>query len=475
MADISTELARILVAVYGNEVRGSIHDAIEKINDVSEVMISAGTEISSQTSTTAGYYSGSLYMNTSTNELWRCLGASWELLGNLKGERGVQGLKGTDGTGIDSVVDNGNGTFKFYLTNGTYSDNVATIKGDTGATGATGATGPKGRDVTNIQMTGTGKVHPISVTYSDGITQNIGTLQDGADGSGSGDMQFATYDPTQSGIVESARALSDGTTTIPMVNVMNKADSADSLAGYGIEDAYTKEEVDKMIEDISFDINVDRIGGSGRFITSVAQTNGELEATEVGMSDIVDGMSITVAGNKLRAAITPSRFQWLQDNIAPSWSQGSYPSGSYVMNNDQLYRNNSANATSGVPGVSSDWVETSIAEMLQTQTGTWTPTAREPIASFSNAMYSRTGNVVTCSARCVFGNITATYKMYFTNLPLQPAVDSQITGAYRSNSSDMGGALLGNIGSSDNRVWANDQCKAFSNDTVYICFTYICK
>ena len=160
--------------------------------------------------------------------------------------------------------------------------------------------------------------------------------------------------------------------------------------------------------------------------------------------------------------------------VAPYWSQGSYASGSIVNKDNKLYRNNSANATTGTPGTSSDWVETSISEVLQTKVGTWTPTAREPIASFSNATYSRTGNVVTCSARCVFGNITATNKMFFTNLPIPPAADSQITGAYRCNSSDVGGALLGNVGSSDNRVWANDQCKAFANDTVYICFTYIC-
>lgn len=36
MADISTELQAIMDAVYGEEVRGSIHDAIEKINEVSE-------------------------------------------------------------------------------------------------------------------------------------------------------------------------------------------------------------------------------------------------------------------------------------------------------------------------------------------------------------------------------------------------------------------------------------------------------
>ncbi len=47
MADISRYLQAILDAVYGEEVRGSIHDAIEIINDVSEVSLTTGTDIDS--------------------------------------------------------------------------------------------------------------------------------------------------------------------------------------------------------------------------------------------------------------------------------------------------------------------------------------------------------------------------------------------------------------------------------------------
>ena len=78
MADISKELAAILAAVYGREVRGSIHDAIKKINDVSEVQISAGTDVNSPTSSAEGYFDKSLYINTDVYELtWPQLGITY--------------------------------------------------------------------------------------------------------------------------------------------------------------------------------------------------------------------------------------------------------------------------------------------------------------------------------------------------------------------------------------------------------------
>ncbi len=96
MADISRYLQDILSAVYGEEVRGSIHDAIEIINDVSEVVLTTGTAVSGPTSSSEGFYDKSLYLNISTMELWKCIGTnSWQSLGVLKG---------SDGSGIASVT-----------------------------------------------------------------------------------------------------------------------------------------------------------------------------------------------------------------------------------------------------------------------------------------------------------------------------------------------------------------------------------
>ena len=98
MADISQYLQDILDAVYGEDVRNSIHDAIEIINDVSEVILSTGTAVTSASSSSTGFYTDSLYLNTNTYELWKCIGTdSWQSLGILKGDAGSPGQDGDDG------------------------------------------------------------------------------------------------------------------------------------------------------------------------------------------------------------------------------------------------------------------------------------------------------------------------------------------------------------------------------------------
>ena len=99
MANISSYLAAILAAVYGEDVRGSIHDAIDIINKVGEVLLSTGTAVTGPTSSSTGFYDGSFYINTSTMELWKCIGTdTWQSQGVLKGSDGA------DGNGIVSIA-----------------------------------------------------------------------------------------------------------------------------------------------------------------------------------------------------------------------------------------------------------------------------------------------------------------------------------------------------------------------------------
>lgn len=99
MADISSYLAAIMAAVYGEDVRGSIHDAIDIINKVGEVVLNTGTAVTGPTSSSTGFYDGSFYINTNTMELWKCIGTdSWQSQGTLKG------ADGADGNGIVSIV-----------------------------------------------------------------------------------------------------------------------------------------------------------------------------------------------------------------------------------------------------------------------------------------------------------------------------------------------------------------------------------
>ena len=95
MADISQYLQDILDAIYGEDVRNSIHDAIEIINDVSEVVLATGTAVTSASSSSTGFFTDSLYLNTNTYELWKCIGTdSWQSLGILKGDAGSPGQDG---------------------------------------------------------------------------------------------------------------------------------------------------------------------------------------------------------------------------------------------------------------------------------------------------------------------------------------------------------------------------------------------
>ena len=120
MADITRYLEAIMAAVLGEQVRGSIHDAIEKINDVSEKQIDAGTAISAGDPAGA-YPDQSLYINTATDELLRCNGSNWIKVSDIRGN-GIDEITGpvssglldtytihyTDGTSTTFSIMNGN-------------------------------------------------------------------------------------------------------------------------------------------------------------------------------------------------------------------------------------------------------------------------------------------------------------------------------------------------------------------------------
>ena len=83
-------------------------------------------------------------------------------------------------------------------------------KGDTGATGPagpTGAPGSPGEDGVSptVTVSKTGKVATVTITDKDG--EHTFTVNDGADGLGSGDMLKSTYDTNGNGIVDNAERL----------------------------------------------------------------------------------------------------------------------------------------------------------------------------------------------------------------------------------------------------------------------------
>ena len=143
MADISSYLAAILAAVYGQDVRGSIHDAIEIINDVSEVVLSTGTAVTSASSSSTGFYTDSLYLNTNTYELWKCVGTdSWSSLGTLIGADG-RGIVSITKTGTAGLVD----TYTITYDSGSPTTFTVT-NGANGVDGANGSVWYRGTAIT---------------------------------------------------------------------------------------------------------------------------------------------------------------------------------------------------------------------------------------------------------------------------------------------------------------------------------------
>lgn len=166
MADISRELAAILAAVYGRDVRGSIHDAIEKINDVSEKQLDAGNAISSTTSSSEGYTDGSLYINTDDYELWRCLGEdSWESLGQFA--RAITSIAKTgtlpDGlTDIYTITFSDGTTQSYQVKNG--KDGLVWYRGTAITGNGSGITGAEGKKDDFYINTSTGYIYQCTKT-----------------------------------------------------------------------------------------------------------------------------------------------------------------------------------------------------------------------------------------------------------------------------------------------------------------------
>lgn len=107
MADISTELQAIMDAIYGEDVRSSIHDAIDLINKVSEATLTIGTAVTSASSSVTGFYEDSVYINKTTWDVWKCTGTAWSLQGNIKGATGATGANGVSPAVTISTITGG--------------------------------------------------------------------------------------------------------------------------------------------------------------------------------------------------------------------------------------------------------------------------------------------------------------------------------------------------------------------------------
>lgn len=203
MIDVSTALQNILKAIYGKDVRQSIHDAIYQINsnanealDLAEIKF--GTNIVSPTSPISGYAEGTVYFNTTTGVIWKLKGGAWQQLGSMKTISGIS-KTGTSGN-VDtySISYNDGTTTNYTVTNGEQGLSIANVSktstagnvdhydvilsdGTTTPNGIDIANGKDGVSITNISLDSTvGSTKNYSIDLSDGTKTATGfSITDG--------------------------------------------------------------------------------------------------------------------------------------------------------------------------------------------------------------------------------------------------------------------------------------------------------
>lgn len=170
MAEIKDYLAEIITAVYGRDVRQAIHDAINQcyVDGKADTRVQKA-EINDD---------GKLILTRYDGVVIDC--------GVARGPQGIQGETGPQG-----------------------EQGLQGIQGIQGETGPQGSTGPKGETgpqgpvgpAPEVTVSRAGKVTTVTIGDKSFI------INDGADGSGAGDMLKVTYDTNGNGIVDDAEKL----------------------------------------------------------------------------------------------------------------------------------------------------------------------------------------------------------------------------------------------------------------------------
>lgn len=211
MIDISTALQNILKAVYGRDVRESIHDAIYQINAnaneaIDLAQIKFGTAVNSPTDPIAGFTENTLYLNINTNIMWKLEGGSWTKKGTFKSIDSIS-LASTSGS-ID--------TYTITFTDGSTSNfNVKN-----------GADGIDGKSITGITKTSTsGKIDHYDINLSDGTTISGFDVTNGSDGADGKSIANISLASTSGNVKTYDVLLDDGTKTPTGFSVEDGASS----------------------------------------------------------------------------------------------------------------------------------------------------------------------------------------------------------------------------------------------------------
>ena len=208
MIDISTALQNILKAVYGRDVRESIHDAIYQIDAnaneaIDLAQIKFGTAVNSPTDPITGFTENSVYLNVNTGIMWRLEGGSWVKKGTFKSIDSIS-LSGTSG-----LID----TYTITFTDGSTSNfNVKN--------------GADGKSITGIAKTSTsGKTDHYDIDLSDGTTISGFDVTNGADGADGKSIANIALASTSGNVKTYDVFLDDGTKTPAGFSVEDGASS----------------------------------------------------------------------------------------------------------------------------------------------------------------------------------------------------------------------------------------------------------
>lgn len=211
MIDIITALQNILKAVYGRDVRQSIHDAIYQINAnaneaIDLAQIKFGTAVSSPTDPIAGFTENTLYLNINTNIMWKLEGGSWTKKGTFKSIDSIS-LASTSGS-IDTytITFTDESTSNFNVKNG--------------------ADGIDGKSITGITKTSTsGKIDHYDINLSDGTTISGFDVTNGSDGADGKSIANISLASTSGNVKTYDVLLDDGTKTPTGFSVEDGASS----------------------------------------------------------------------------------------------------------------------------------------------------------------------------------------------------------------------------------------------------------
>jgi len=428
MIDIQTALYTILHSRYGSTVRQAIHDGIYQINEnANEAVQTAkamgvGTAISSSSSSSAGYVSGNLYLNSSTWDLWQCVGTnSWQNKGNIKGATGATGADGASNYIYIRYSANYDGTdftvsptaSSKYM--GVYygaSTTAPTNKQDYQWTSYVGASGTsayvffmysENADGSNFVTVPTANTKYIGVysgsssTAPANPTYYTWSKYVGNDGSGSGDMKSSEY------------------------------------AGSGVAGT-----VDKAL-------NLRKTDGS-----LLSADNVSTKLSKIPNGNGTSGQVITSDGN---GGATWEDSQGNTDIISDEWASGeTYAIGDYAIYNNVLYKCIGNGGGSSVPSVSPTvWKSTTVGDELSKNSATSSGSLTSLLNNYSSGVceYYKVGRLCTISFYdLVFSNQTGGVVNNKLNFPTElipyPLVISTCC-AY-------GGYMNGEVVSS-NRQW----------------------